>query len=258
MIKKMNESVKKRFPRAWGLFYRVYRGGRALFWKVYYFFKMKKKGCFVFQGIKLPYLGHAYNNADANERAVEIPIIRGIVGKYRPEEVLEIGNVFSHYYAAPWDIVDKFEKGVNVINEDIVSFKPLKKYRLVISISTFEHIGYDESVFRDLSEGHSLGKIPEDGGKTAEAINSVIGNCLSSDGLFVITVPLGHNALLDEMILSGNIAFGNIYFLKRISSDNKWEQCGREDVIGVKYGRPFRFANAIAVCATRGLYHEKP
>jgi hypothetical protein len=251
MFKKIKKDVKKRFPRMWGFLSRIYAGGRRYCLKAYYFFKMRSKGCFLFQNKRMPYFGYAYNNADANERTVEVPIIYNIVKRYRPGGILEVGNVLSHYYNRRWDVVDKFEKGDNVINEDILRFKPGRKYSLVVSISTFEHIGYDERDFRDFSEG-------QDRGKVLEAIDNVINDCLSPGGLFVITIPFGHNAFLDGKILNGDIALKHIYYLKRISERNEWIQCGKEDVIGVRYDQPFKYANAIAVCATNDLCYDHP
>ena len=43
-------------------------------------------------------------------------------------ELLEIGNVLSHYFKWDHDVVDKYEKVEGVINEDVVDFRPSKKY----------------------------------------------------------------------------------------------------------------------------------
>jgi len=51
--------------------------------------------------------------------------------------------VLSHYFAVKHDIVDKYEIAPSVVNEDLVNFKPGKKYDLIVSISTLEHVGWD-------------------------------------------------------------------------------------------------------------------
>jgi len=80
-----------------------------------------------------------------NERCVEVPLAKSIVDKEKGR-ILEMGNVLPHYYKnARWDVLDKFEKGKNILNADIASFKPKNKYNLILSISTFEHIGLDET-----------------------------------------------------------------------------------------------------------------
>jgi len=80
-----------------------------------------------------------------NERAVEIPIIWHIVRENKGKRILEAGNVLSHYFRVDHDIVDKYERAEDVINEDVVNFQPSKKYDLIVSISTLGHVGWDEN-----------------------------------------------------------------------------------------------------------------
>lgn len=58
--------------------------------------------------------------------------------------MLEVGNVLSHYFPIHHDIVDKYEVCPGVINQDIADFLPQEKYDLILSISTVEHVGWDE------------------------------------------------------------------------------------------------------------------
>src|SRR6202034_3735504 len=90
------------------------------------------------------YFYHRYNYTWKNERTIEIPIIWDIIRKNPNKEILEVGNVLSHYYQVHHTILDKYEKGDNVINEDVIDFNPKKKYDLIVSISTLEHVGWDE------------------------------------------------------------------------------------------------------------------
>src|SRR5688572_24609930 len=109
---------------------------------------------FTFHGRLLPYLYHRYNMTWASERCVEVPIARALAAEHRPDATLEVGNVLSHYGPVRHDILDKFERGERVINQDIIEFRPAKSYDFILSISTFEHIGYD-----DAAEGSSAEKI---------------------------------------------------------------------------------------------------
>ena len=70
-----------------------------------------------------------------------MPIIWEEVKKHEAQRILELGNVLSHYYPVHHDIVDKYEKSSGVSNVDIRDFDTSKDYDLVVSISTFEHIG---------------------------------------------------------------------------------------------------------------------
>jgi hypothetical protein len=110
----------------------------------YLYFKTFKHSKFAFNGQNFSYFYHWYNKTWRNERAVEVPIIWNIVKKYKRKRILEVGNVLSHYYPIRHEILDKYEKAPGVINLDVVDFKPAKKYDLIISISTLEHVGWDE------------------------------------------------------------------------------------------------------------------
>ena len=100
---------------------------------------------FTYNGKKYQYLISRYNYSWKNERTVEVPLIYYHVLKVKKNKnILEIGNVLSHYYKIDHDIVDKYEKAPGVINEDVVKFKSNKKYDLIIAISTLEHVGWDE------------------------------------------------------------------------------------------------------------------
>ena len=61
------------------------------------------------------------------------------------KKILEVGNILSHYFSVNHDIVDKYEKDVDVINQDIIDYHPNKKYDLIVSISSLEHVGEDET-----------------------------------------------------------------------------------------------------------------
>ncbi|KKK87547.1 hypothetical protein LCGC14_2752170, partial [marine sediment metagenome] len=107
-----------------------------------YIFKSNKY--FEFNGEKHKYFLGAYNKAWLNERTIEIPIILSLMKGYKKDQILEVGNVLSHYFPVEWDVVDKFEKGSGIISHDLVDFQSPYKYDLIISISTLEHIGFDD------------------------------------------------------------------------------------------------------------------
>lgn len=183
---------------------------------------------FLLDGLEYPYFRHPANNTRLNERIVEIPVIRRHVDS-AGDSMLEVGNVLGQYLGRRWPTVDLVEKETGVTNCDILDWKG-GPYDLVVSISTFEHIGLDYGE-----------KDP------MRAIDAVIHCCglLAPKGRFVFTVPLGYHPVLDEWLL--NRWGGTKRFLKRISADNRWRQGTTEEVKGAKYGEPFKFANAIIV-----------
>jgi hypothetical protein len=188
---------------------------------------------FQFHGRELPLLYHRYNMTWASERCVEVPIARYYAESAIPERTLEVGNVLSHYGPVKHEIIDKFEKASGVINEDITSFRPGKGYDLILSISTFEHIGFDD----------------EAEGKSADKILSAIGTCrrlLAPSGRLVITVPISYNPELNELINSGKLGANGETFLKKYRPQD-WRECPKEEAMRCKYKEPFSYANAVMV-----------
>lgn len=183
--------------------------GLGLEFFCYKLFRSRKT--FNFLGKKYNYFYHWYNTAWKNERAVEVPIIWKIVKEYHERRILEVGNVLSHYFYVSHDIVDKYEKACGVINEDIIDFKPQKKYDLIVSISTLEHVGFNEPV-----------REPR---KFFYAIENLKNNCLAPSGKIVFTVTLGYNPEMEKCLSSDKVSLTKCYFLKRISSkNNEWRE----------------------------------
>ena len=192
---------------------------------------LKKKRSFKFEGKLYTLFYHRYNTTWASERAVEIPIAKTFVDNSKGN-ILEIGNVLSHYFDANWDVLDKFERGEKVINKDVVNFKPDKKYDNIVSLSTFEHIGYDDD-----SPTNSREKI-------IKAFNNVKKNCLKKGGRFLMSVPINYNPHMDKLVSKNAFGFQKQRFVKRFKRDN-WREVSKEEAMKCKYGRPFPYANCV-------------
>jgi hypothetical protein len=188
---------------------------------------------FKFKGEELNCFYHRYNMTWATERCVEVPIGRFYCAQRNHDELLEVGNVLSHYGPIQHDVLDKFEKAAGIINQDVLDFEPKRRYGLILSISTFEHFGFDDDT----------------GGSSGEKILEAIQRCrrlLSSEGMLAITVPIGYNPELDALIANGRLPAGAQYFLRR-TGPQAWEPSSMEEAISCQYGRPFPYANAILV-----------
>lgn len=192
-----------------------------------------KPGKFHFNGGDFPLFDHTHNVTWSNERCVEIALAADHLLQFQGRPILEVGNVMSHYSLISHEVLDKFEQAAGVINVDIVEFNPGKKYDLILSISTFEHIGYD-----DAADGTSANKI-------IQAIASCR-SLLASGGRLVLTVPLGYNPDLDELIQSGKLGESRAGFLKR-TSRREWQEIPRATALEARYGSPFPYGNAIMV-----------
>ncbi len=198
----------------------------------HFVYKYLKRGNFKLNSLDYKYFYSLYNFTYNGERCVEIPIIKHYIDKTNGN-ILEIGNVLSHYFPANHDIVDKYEKGPHVINKDIINFHPKKLYDLVVSISTIEHIGWDEKV------------------KDPKKIIYVIKNIkklLKKEGIAVLTLAFAYNPYLDKILKTKrNQLFSAVYCLKRISKDNRWKQVDFEEIESCKFNSPYPFANAILI-----------
>lgn len=185
---------------------------------------------FIVDGKKMKYFINI-NNAVQSERVIEISFARGYLLKKQYDRVLEIGNVLSHYFNIYHTIVDKYEKAPGVINVDVLDFHPDIKYDLIISISTIEHIGFDESTKED--------------GKSKKAMLKII-ELLDSKGTALITVPLGYNPEIDYILKNNEVNFTKRFFLKRVGNFNLWKETTLNDALQYTYGSKYPAANSVA------------
>jgi hypothetical protein len=175
------------------------------------------------------YLIHWYNVTYINERAIEIPISIS----YMYGDILEVGNVLSHYIDVSHDVVDKYEVAAGVINEDIIDYRPAHRYDTILCISTLEHIGFEEDSI--------------DPNKMIRALDHMK-FLLEPTGTLVATVPVGWNPLIDSQFIA---YFTSTFYFKRISR-YVWKQCEWDDIKDSKWGRPYPYANGLVV----GVYKK--
>ena len=178
---------------------------------------------FLFNGHTYPYLYHFCNKTWKNERGVEIPIFRDILLRHQAARILEVGNVLSHYFPVHHEVVDKYEVAPIVINQDIVEFAPTERYDLILSISTLEHVGWDE--------------VPREPAKLLQAIEHLRTRCLAPDGQIVVSLPIGYNEFFDGLLRDGKSPFTQQHFLKRISKRNYWVESDWNGCKDATYGR---------------------
>lgn len=203
----------------------------------YYFYKIFKSGrTFLFNNTRHKYFYHYYNVTWASERAIEIPIIRSIIERGNSKRILEFGNVLSYYFPTNHAILDKYEKGKNIINQDVADFHPSDKYDLIVSISTIEHIGWDEHL-------QYSGPEPQ---KIFLAFDN-LKKCLKPNGEMFITFPIGYNPELDRMLDSGRLKLTRLKCMKRVSADNVWCEAKWHDIRNALYDDPYISANGLVI-----------
>jgi hypothetical protein len=198
-------------------------------------FRRPRHPDFVFQGTTYRYFYSTYNFTWDNERIIEIPIIWRMVQEAQAQgkRVLEVGNVLAYYYPISHDVLDKYERGSRLINEDVLTFKAAEPYDLIVSISTMEHVGWDPPDEPDSSK------------LSASILN--LKNALAPGGDMVITMPLGYNREMDIKLFADQMPFDKEYFLKRIDNENQWQETDKDAVRGARYNHPFHAANGLVI-----------
>ena len=169
---------------------------------------MKGRGIFKYKGENLRYYIHWYNHTWDNSRKIELPIFFKLRKENDEKRILEVGNVMNHYKTRLFiSILDKYEDEYGVINEDIVDYHPKIKYDVVLSISTLEHVGFDEEV--------------KDPKKFIRAIENIRDNILSPGGFLLFSVPLGYNPWLDSILYNKIVHFDEETYYHR--EGNEWK-----------------------------------
>jgi len=198
----------------------------------YLYYKTFKKRSFTVGGKAYPYFYHLRNATFLKERAVEIAIGIDLLNEYRGKSILEVGNVMDQYYPVPHDVVDKYEKGEGVINEDIITYKPGKKYDLIITISTMEHVGWDET--------------PRTKDKFIAALN-YLKELLDKGGLLFVTIPIGYNDDIDNSLREKKFPLSDVHYMKKTGKDCRWTESKYEEVKDIKCNLKYLSANALLV-----------
>jgi len=237
VINRLKAFLNRRLPISPGIRYAFrFKGFQSLLYFIYCR-KIRRHNTILFVGKEYHYFDTI--KTWHGERAVEIPIVLEMVKKYKGMNILEIGNVLSHHVRFEHDVLDKYEIAKGVINKDVVDFKSDKKYDLIVSVSTIEHVGWDEK--------------PRDNMKIPRVIEN-LKTLTTSHGTIIITLPLGYNSALDKLLKEGVISFSKQYYINRISKGNEWKEALWEDVHDAKYNTPFPFANGLLI----GIIEVKP
>ncbi len=202
-------------------------------YSAYVFYSVfRKNKSFIFLNKNYRYFYHPYNRTVASERVVEIPYALSLLDRYKGKEILEIGNVMSHYADIFHDVIDKYERGDGVMNLDVASCKLDKKYDLIFSISTMEHVGYSYGEKKDKK-------------KFSKSVSN-LKKYLRLGGKFVATFPVYYNEFISDLIVSNKMPFDKEYYMIRTSFWNEWEQVSKRKALTTNMYDCF-YANANAL-----------
>lgn len=189
---------------------------------------------FQFDSHQYEYMDRAYNFTRFNERRVEIPIMQYELAKHDDGKVLEVGNVLSHYMPIRHHVIDKYEKSSLACfeNADAATYQSSRKYDLIVSISTMEHVGWDDT--------------PRDPGRLTLAFGN-LRSFLERDAELICSFPMGYNRWLDDLVLNQKMPFKKIRYLQRVSWRNEWVEIESPSESLMRFGHPYPFANILCL-----------
>ncbi len=145
---------------------------------------------FTLWGNELPYWLHGYNTTWRNERCIEVAAAHRFLDDNPGGRSLEFGNVLANYSGGRLDVmVDLYEHAAGVTNVDINDFVDAQGFDVIVSLSTLEHVGWEEDPQQPEKSLAALAKLRE---------------LLRPGGVCLVSVPLGCNPALDDHIRSGN------------------------------------------------------
>lgn len=190
---------------------------------------------FVFDDAELPYEYSLYGQTWRNERTIEVAVARHFLDAGPTGRMLEVGNVLHRYGIRGHDVLDRYERAVTgVLNEDVITFDPTTRYDTIISISTLEHVRYDEDE-----------KDPRGSVKALANLRRL----LAPGGRMLVTVPVNWNPGLDADIASGCFLLDRGTFYRRTSRYD-WAVAEPGHALAMQYGLPHEAANGLFVTTT--------
>ncbi len=186
---------------------------------------------FDYRGERYTVVHHRRGRTWLTERAIELPVAMRFVDGFGPTaHGLEVGNVLSRYGPVHHRVVDKYERAPGVENLDVLDIAALQPFDFVVSISTIEHVGWDEPE-RDLD-------------KPIRAINHLRSLLRPDGGRLLVTLPLGYNPTVDRIALDGTsgAAYREIFLRDRRL---RWAAADRPEPHQLRYEFELRSANAV-------------
>jgi hypothetical protein len=192
---------------------------KALYQVIFWVYSIVRPKNFSFYNNLLKYENSFYNTSFFNERSIEIPIAKQFLKDNFQDSVLEIGNVLNHYnFNLNRHVLDKYEIYPGVINDDIEKYFPNSKYKLIISISTLEHVGLDS------------GETEIDKDKLKRTLNHIVSNLLDDGGLFIVSLPVNYNSNVDSLIFNPNLFQEKFFMIRDNFWFNTWKKIEFENV----------------------------
>lgn len=205
-----------------------------------------------------------YNSPKMNERTIEVALGLWFLRRQLRRQVvfsgsdsrplIEVGNVMAQYWppsdrlngrVIPWTIVDLVDTGVDAGDVSFVNTS-------VLSLSTVEHIGYDNEGLR-----HSAGRRADQSALGLERwvagwddAATLAARMTEEASDFLISFPIGFNPRLDEVVRTTPALRRFARVLRRVDAANSWE----EDRSG-SFDYRYDFRDTYDLASVGHMYH---
>jgi len=138
-------------------------------------------------------------------------------------------------------VVDKYEQSPGIHSIDFLEFHLPKLFDGFISVSTLEHIGWDEEPREIDKVKYCIEKIRE---------------CVTSTRRVFVSFPLGYNDYLDGLVRNKELPFEKTASLVRVDEDQNWKEVELHQALKPEYRYGSRFPCANACFFGLGLSHD--
>lgn len=193
---------------------------------------------FLFDGERYRCLVHLHRWTWLSERAVEVPIAARHVERAAGGRILEVGHVLGHYGIRGHEVVDRWERAPGVRNADVMDLRGTGPYDLIVSISTLEHVGWDEA--------------PRDPDRATAAMRLLAGE-LRPGGHLLATIPTGYHGRLEATLASCAPPLVHVGALRRTGRGPAWKQIEPTEALTVPYDDLLFRADAVLVAEAEAL-----
>jgi hypothetical protein len=147
----------------------------------------------------------------------------------RGRRILEIGRTLYGYFDNfSHVVVDKYDSHADVERVDVVDFRADEPFDLIVSVSTLEHVGWQE--------------VPKDPEKALRAVEH-LRSLLARGGTLYFDWPVGAHPRLDQAADQGKLPVEGC--MRRIGNSNRWAEARWDEVRNTPYDTMIWRAHAI-------------
>ena len=169
------------------------------------------------------------------ERTWELPFARRLLADATDagRSMLEVGDVLGRPYGDRV-VVDRYERGDGIVSTDLLEYRPGCSFDRIRSVSTLEHLGFDEA--------------PRRPGAFRRAFEHLYEERLAPGGRLVFTVPLGHNPEVKGLLREAGGSAVHVDRPDRRSGLNDWAPAPHRRPV-----RPYDCERHAARCLAVGI-----